>query len=112
MAVLLVFLGGGVGAALRYGVSLVVTGPWSTWIVNAIGSFVLAWLAARVGIDPKLKLLLGTGVCGGFTTYSTFNQDTLTLLQSGQVGWAVANGLGTLGVCVILGLAGAWLGAR
>ena len=83
--------------------------PWGTLLVNVVGSFVLGALVtwvARTEASPDLKLLVGTGLCGALTTFSTFSVETLSLLQSGHRGAAVAN----LALNVILGLAAAALG--
>lgn len=113
---LLVFVGGGLGASLRYGVSLWVPGHWGTWVVNILGSFALALILGHPSLgDPRLRLILGTGLMGGFTTYSTFNADTLRLANEGQLGMAALNVVGTLGLCLLAGAAGlglaGWLGA-
>lgn len=112
MKLLYVFLGGGLGASLRWGVSLLVPGTLGTQIVNVLGSFGLALLLARAETNPTLKLLLGTGLMGGFTTYSTFNSDTLRHIEAGEPGKAVLNVVLTLLVCLGSGLLGLWLGRR
>ena len=106
-----VFLGGGLGASLRYGVSLLVPGQYATWVVNVLGSFGLAYLMTR-GVPPSWKLALGTGVFGGFTTYSTFNQDTIRLFQAGELGQAAVNVVATLVLCLGAGALGVWLGKQ
>jgi fluoride exporter len=90
-----VFLGGGIGSALRYGVgraSVALVGPSypaGTLAVNLIGCFFMGalagWLAHRDwGVDHATKLLLATGLLGGFTTFSAFALDAVTLWQRGQ----------------------------
>ncbi len=74
-AALVVFVGGGLGATLRWAVTLLAGAPMATWMVNIVGSFGLAWLTARGFSSETSRLLLGTGLMGGFTTYSTFNQE-------------------------------------
>lgn len=107
---LLVFVGGGLGASLRYGVSLLLPGHWGTWAVNLLGSCALAFLMAHsISADPRVKLLVGTGLMGGFTTYSTFNHDTLRLWETGSHGMAALNVVGTLVLCLLGGLSGLWL---
>ena len=107
----LVFVGGGLGATLRYGVSLAVPGHWGTWMVNVLGSFCLGLILSHPGFgDPRLRLLLGTGLMGGFTIYSTFNTDTLRLVQEGQAGLAAIHVVATLTVCLGAGALGLWLG--
>jgi CrcB protein len=107
-----VFVGGGLGATLRWAVTLIAGAPMATWIVNIVGSFGLAWLTARGFSSDTSRLLLGTGLMGGFTTYSTFNQDTIRALEEGSVARAVLNVSVTLIVCLLAGGLGFWLGRR
>lgn len=92
--VLLVAGGGAVGSMLRYLVAVMAqrwlpqSFPWGTFLVNVVGSAALgAILAAAASETPRLspeaRLLLGTGVMGGFTTYSTFNAEVLKALHDG-----------------------------
>ncbi len=94
---LLVFIGGGIGAALRHGVNVAVARafgtafPWHTLAVNVAGSFamglIVGWLALRTQ-EPwaqPLRLFLTTGICGGFTTFSAFSLDAVLLWERGQV---------------------------
>ncbi|WP_062216450.1 fluoride efflux transporter CrcB [Streptomyces sp. NBRC 109706] len=89
---LLVALGGSVGAPLRYGVDRAIRArrdpllPWGTFLVNVVGSLVLGLLtgAALAGAaGERLGLLLGTGLCGALTTYSTFSYEALRLVETG-----------------------------
>lgn len=109
-APLLVFLGGGLGAVARWSVSLWVPGAVGTLIVNVLGSALLAGLAhPHGGLDLAAhpwRLALMTGALGGFTTYSTFNLDVLSLLQAGQPGRAALLAGGTLGACLGAGALG------
>jgi CrcB protein len=93
VAALLVMLGGVVGSLGRAGMSVVVphaTGawPWSTLIVNVVGSgalaFLLVVLAARLPRARAPRMLLGTGLIGGFTTFSTFAVDVVNLSHHGE----------------------------
>lgn len=87
----LVMLGGAIGAGLRYHVgriALHLTGPgfpWGTWTVNLVGGFlmgVLVGVLARVNEGGEaLRLLLGVGVLGGFTTFSTFSLEVVTMIE-------------------------------
>ncbi|EMF58026.1 fluoride efflux transporter CrcB [Streptomyces bottropensis] len=96
----LVIVGGMIGAPLRYLTDRAVQArhatafPWGTFAVNVIGSLVLGTLtgaAAAGAADSHLRLLLGTGLCGALTTYSTFSYETLRLAQDGARPLAVAN---------------------
>jgi CrcB protein len=113
--VLLVAGGGAIGSAARYLVTLWAARaigpgfPYGTLIVNVVGSALLGViLALSLGpaMPPRLRLALGTGVMGGFTTYSTFNYETIALLIAGEYAPACANVLITLIAC----FAGGWLG--
>lgn len=108
----LVFVGGGTGAVLRWAAGLAVPGPWGTVAINVLGSFVLALIAhPAVGMPERGRLLVGVGVLGGFTTYSTFN---LYLVQAaaGRAGWAFAAQLGaTVAGALLAGFAGHYLAA-
>ncbi|MEY9839975.1 fluoride efflux transporter CrcB [Streptacidiphilus sp. EB103A] len=115
MPVLMVFLGGMLGAPLRFLADRAVQRrhdsvfPWGTFAINVTGSFVLGALGAATvhhHLAPDLSLLLGTGVCGGFTTFSTFSYETVRLMEDGSVAEAGLNAVGSLG----LGLAAAALG--
>jgi CrcB protein len=91
MGYLIVFFGGGLGAALRHGVNLVAvralgTGfPYGTLTVNVVGSIIMgllaAWFAFKSGAPQQWRLFLTTGVLGGFTTFSTFSLDTALLYE-------------------------------
>jgi fluoride exporter len=115
MPVLMVFLGGMVGAPVRFLVDRAVQRrhdgvfPWGTFVINTTGSFVLGALGAAAvhhGLGTDLSLLLGTGVCGGFTTFSTFSYETVRLMEDGSLAEAGLNAVGSLA----LGLAAAALG--
>lgn len=116
MNVLLVALGGGIGAALRYGVSLLpISGefPGATLLTNIIGAFVIGLIAGQAGKLPSGGVLfLKTGVCGGFTTFSTFSLETVMLLQNGRYGLGAFYIVLSLACCLIGVMAGLWLGGR
>lgn len=109
LAALLVALGGAVGAPLRYVTDLVVSSlhdsvlPWGTWAVNVAGSAVLGAVAAAVagGGPPWVLTLVGTGVCGALTTFSSFGYETLRLAEEGALGLAALNVAGSLVVGVL-----------
>lgn len=89
-----IFLGGGTGSVLRYAVQQLLherimpyTFPWATFAVNITGSFLIGLfysLAARTGMSQEVRLFLTAGLCGGFTTFSTFSYDGLELLRQGM----------------------------
>ena len=104
MAFALVFVGGGLGALLRYLMSLGVGSVWDgsfplgTFLINLIGCFLigaLAGLSERTAVDPQLRLFLQTGILGGYTTFSSFGLETVQLVQRGEGGLAAAYVLGS-----------------
>lgn len=113
MSVLLVFLGGAFGAPLRYLVDRLVQSridsvfPWGTFTVNLAGSLVLgAVLGSASALRPDLALLIGTGVCGALTTFSSFGFETMRLLEDGAVLEAGLNVLGSVVLSVLAASAG------
>ena len=110
MTLLLVLLGGAVGAPARYladrWVSALLPGPfpWGTFAVNVAGSFALGLLAAAA--PAWLQAVGGAGFCGALTTFSTFSFETVELLEHGRPLTAVAN----VGASVVVSLAAAALG--
>ena len=117
MPVLWVFLGGGLGATLRWGLSSLAAAPWGTVGVNILGSFALALLMhPAMGIGGSARLFLCTGLMGGFTTYSTFNLDVLTAVERGDGLGALTTASTTLVSCLLAGSAGwnlgSWLGRQ
>ncbi|MGB5795439.1 MAG: fluoride efflux transporter CrcB [Mycolicibacter algericus] len=96
MTWLLVIAGASVGAPLRYLTDRFVqvrhntVFPWGTFTANVLGSLVLGVLTGAVG-DGRLHLLIGTGLCGALTTYSTFSYETLQLAGAGARLYALAN---------------------
>ena len=118
-------IGGFFGAVARYALSLWVNGffaprwgsfPYGTLAVNVLGSFGLAlfgaWLSARSGLPPQLRLLLGSGFFGAFTTFSAFAKETAALLDDGAVGLFALNLLlNNLG-CLLAVAVGLFVGNR
>ena len=113
---LLVALGGLLGSVGRYwlaGAVQRINGtefPVGTLTVNVLGSFVVGLIMAlsveRGALAANTRIFLTIGVCGGFTTMSTFSYETMALLRDGEVGLGLGNIGATLGAC----LSGAWLG--
>src|SRR5438270_1898769 len=115
---LLVFIGGGLGSVARWGASGLIantvgeTFPWGTLFVNVSGSFVIGLFATVTGPEGRwlasstFRQFFMWGICGGYTTFSSFSLQTLTLVEDGQWFKAGANSVLSLALC----LAGVWLG--
>lgn len=115
MNVLLVALGAAVGAPLRYLTDRAVQArhesvfPWGTFAVNVCGSFILGLLSGGLtagAVPGRVMALLGTGLCGALTTYSTFGYETVRLVQERARFYAVLNA----GASVAAGLGAAFCG--
>jgi CrcB protein len=114
-AYLVIFVGAGIGGALRHGVNTACARafglglPWGTLTVNIAGSFAMgvlaAWFAFKAGEgwSQSAKLFLTTGILGGFTTFSAFSLDAVLLWERGDLGSAAAYVLGSV-LLSILGL--------
>jgi CrcB protein len=114
---LLVFLGAGIGGALRHAVNLAAarllgTGfPWGTLTVNVVGGFAMGvlveWLALRAGAGwtQHVRLFVATGVLGGFTTFSAFSLDAVLLWERGEGAYAIIYVVASI-VLAVGGLAG------
>ena len=118
MLYLIVFLGAGIGGALRHGVNVGAAKlfgfgfPFGTLIVNVAGSFMMGALAGyfafRPGIGQHVRLFLTTGVLGGFTTFSAFSLDTALLVERHAYALAAAYVAGSVAAAIValfLGLA-------
>jgi fluoride exporter len=116
MLYLIVFIGAGIGGALRHGVNVAATRafglgfPYGTLIVNVSGSFLMGlfagFFAYRAGVPQHLRLFLTTGILGGFTTFSTFSLDAAVLIERHAFAMAAAYVAGS----VAAGLAGLFFG--
>lgn len=109
---LLVGLGGALGSMLRYGMTLIcaafnLSGNAATLGVNILGSFLIG-LFTGCCKDGSLLLLLTVGLCGGFTTFSTFSMQNVRLLQDGKIGLAAVYIISTVLTCIVM----AWLGYK
>lgn len=110
----LVGTGGAIGAVGRYLISMLVSYlqesspfPTATLVVNTLGSFLFG-LVIFSGVGGDIVLFVGVGICGAFTTYSSFSVQTVRLYETGNRGLAALNAVGNLVVCgVAVGLA--WL---
>ena len=115
-SVLLVGLGGFVGSVARYLVAVLFAGyissvfPFATLAVNIVGCFLIGVLFAISDkgniLSPEWRILLTTGFCGGFTTFSTFSYESLRLMQDGEFFYLAAYVL----VSVVVGLAATYIG--
>jgi fluoride exporter len=117
-----IFVGGGVGAALRQGLREAVAMaampfttsgpfigyPFATFLANTIGSFAIGWLAFALPEGSRLTPFLITGILGGFTTMSTFSFETLALLKDGHFLLAAGYCLLTVSLCLLF----CFLGSR
>lgn len=116
MQLLLVSIGGAAGSAARFCVSLFFQKymnpafPLATLAVNALGSFLIAFIIqlaqSRAAMSVELRLFLTTGVMGGFTTYSAYNQETLELFRAGNWAAGVSNIILTIVICLLAGVLG------
>ena len=108
--------GGALGAMLRYGMTVLGAHlHWSsnlpTFLVNIIGSFIMGMLVSSC--EQGTWLLMATvGICGGFTTFSTFSMQSVNLLQSGKWGQAALYIFGTLAICIIMAAIGCAIGQK
>jgi len=112
--IIAVGLGGALGSILRYAISLIpykYTFPLLTLITNICGAILIGYItgiAVKKDISVNAVLFLKTGLCGGFTTFSTFSLETYSLFQSGSYGYAVLYALLSLVGC----FAGVWFGNK
>jgi fluoride exporter len=119
---LCVLIGGGAGAVLRYMVGSAVAArysgrfPLGTFLINVTGSFLIGLLMGlftdRYAVHPNWRLFLVTGVLGGFTTFSSFEYETLIAAQTGALGIGIAYVAGSVGIGFAAAGVGAWVVGR
>ena len=118
MRILLILLGGAIGTLTRFGVSgfahqkFIGTFPVGTLAVNLMGSFLIGFLwgvAENSTISPNARLFLFVGILGGFTTFSAFSLETLSLLRTGDYKFALINILLNNVLGILLAFAGLML---
>ena len=110
MLYLIVFIGAGIGGALRHGVNVGAAKlfgfgfPFGTLIVNVAGSFLMGlfagYFALRPGIEQHVRLFLTTGILGGFTTFSAFSLDTVLLVERHSYGMAAGYAVGSVAASI------------
>lgn len=114
---LLIFIGGGLGSMSRYLVGKMMTNllniknfPLGTFTANILGCLligvILGWFAKNSQVDKAWSLLFATGFCGGFTTFSTFSQENIILIQKGEIIAAIIY----MGLSLLVGLAACGVG--
>ena len=111
-------IGGAIGSVARYGCSSLIAGwigetfPWGTLLVNVSGSFVIGFFATLTGPDGRVlvagdvRQFVTVGICGGYTTFSSFSLQTLNLIQNGELAQAGLNVVGSVALCLLA----VWLG--
>lgn len=112
---ILVGIGGGLGAMLRYFVYMMMKSndfPYGTLLINILGSFVIGIVMAisikELSFPSDIKLFIATGICGGFTTFSSFSLENILLMQEGRLNTAFFY----IAVSLIGGIAATWLGFK
>jgi len=120
LVLFLVAIAGGLGAACRYMLDFAITQrtrgvlPWGTWAVNVTGSLALGFLvglALQVNLPLEVRIVLGGGFLGAYTTFSTWMYESLRLIELGAWRAAMVNLLGSVvsgGIAAMLGLSAAW----
>lgn len=118
LSYLLVAVGSAIGGTLRYWLAALITDattatfPWGTLVINITGSIVIGFFSTLTGTDGRFLVpiewrnFVMVGICGGYTTFSSFSLQTLSLAQGGNYVSAAANVVGS----VILCLLGVWIG--
>lgn len=114
--ILLIAIGGGLGSVFRYLTTVFMNRysqlffPYATFTANVLGCFliglILGLLEKNNVTNPDLKFFLVTGFCGGYTTFSTFSNENVSLMQANQIGIAFLY----IALSVIVGLAATWGG--
>jgi CrcB protein len=106
----LVFVGAGIGGVARYALTLAMTAvtgtgfPWGTLVVNVTGSLLMGlcahWISLRVGGGLEARLLIMTGLLGGFTTFSAFSLEAYALWERGAVAASLLYGIGSVALSI------------
>lgn len=107
---LAVFFGGGIGSLLRFGMSQLFKNlsasalPYATMSSNILSTALLGWVFYKVSpaSHQTLYLFVAIGLCGGFSTFSTFSLETFQLLKNGQTAWAISNVAVSIAACITI----------
>lgn len=108
-----VFVGGGIGSLMRYGITRLLLAldlrgafPWATLLANVLSVLILSWVLLRMSGHfqhrPALSAFITIGICGGFSTFSTFSYENFLLFREGMPGMAIANILVNVVACVAI----------
>ena len=119
-AYILIALGSALGGILRHWMTIAMAArftnafPWGTFVINVAGSLLIGTIAAfpEERLQTNARMFLSTGVMGGFTTFSAFSLQTLSLLQSGNTGLSLAYALASVTLCVSGCALGWWIGRQ
>jgi CrcB protein len=118
MTYLWVAVGGALGSVARFACSSLIAGwfgqtfPWGTLVINVLGSFVIGFFATLTGPDGRVlvsgdvRQFVMVGICGGYTTFSSFSLQTLNLAQDGEMVRAGLNVVGSVVLCLV----SVWIG--
>lgn len=117
----LVFVGGGLGSVVRFLIGKAILSryttvfPWATLGVNILASFMLGLMVATFHRKPEntqwALVLIGTGFCGGLSTFSTFSYENFSLIQKGEISMFIVYTVASFAACLV-GVAGGYLAIR
>jgi len=119
--ILMIAAGGALGAISRYGLSQLAINlfgkgfPFGTLIANFVGSLFMGLLFSLIeteSLAPQVRIAVGVGFLGAFTTFSTFSLDTVLMIQNGEIQKALFNVLFNVGLCLMAVFIGLWLGSK
>ncbi len=122
MIPLAVLAGGALGSLARWGLAMAAGRwlgqgfPWGTVLINIVGSFVIGWFggltgpAGRMTVPEAARAFVMVGICGGFTTFSSFSLQTVELMRAGYTGRAFGNVVASVVICLLATLVGLRLG--